>query len=106
MTAICLAAAAAGALVGAVASAQQPARVDDSPSAQQLRKLPRKAGERPVVAALRCADYEPRRVEAALRQAIDLVGGMALYVKPGQRVVLKPNLLRPAPPKSRGCDLP
>jgi curli biogenesis system outer membrane secretion channel CsgG len=50
MTAICLAAAAAGALVGAVASAQQPARVDDSPSAQQLRKLPRKAGERPVVA--------------------------------------------------------
>ncbi len=57
-------------------------------------------GERPVVAALRCTDYEPRRVELALRRAIDLVGGMALYVKPGQRVVLKPNLLRPASPEA------
>lgn len=30
--------------------AQTPARVDDSPSARELRKVPRKAGERPVVA--------------------------------------------------------
>jgi curli biogenesis system outer membrane secretion channel CsgG len=41
---------AAGVVVAGGALGQAPARVDDSPSAQQLRKVPRKAGERPVVA--------------------------------------------------------
>ncbi|MEW5882395.1 MAG: CsgG/HfaB family protein [Pseudomonadota bacterium] len=40
---------AAVAFTGDIARAQQPAQVDDSPSARELRKLPRKAGERPVV---------------------------------------------------------
>ena len=39
------------------------------------------------------------RVEAAVRRAVDLLGGMGAYVRPGQRVLLKPNLVRPAPPE-------
>jgi len=50
------------------------------------------------VALVRCPDYELDRVEAAVRRAVDLVGGMGAYVRPGQRVLLKPNLVRPAPP--------
>lgn len=45
-----LAALLAGAICVATAAAQTPARVDDSASARALRALPRKAGERPVVA--------------------------------------------------------
>lgn len=56
--------------------------------------------ERPVVAVVRCANYEPARVEEALRRALDLLGGIGHYVHPGQRVVLKPNLLRAAPPEA------
>jgi uncharacterized protein (DUF362 family)/ferredoxin len=56
--------------------------------------------DRPVVAAVRCPDYEPGRVEEALRRALDLLGGMEAYVRPGQRVVLKPNLLRAMPPEA------
>ena len=54
--------------------------------------------ERPVVAVVRCVDYE--QVDEALRRAVDLVGGIGRYVRPGQRVVLKPNLLRAMPPEA------
>lgn len=56
--------------------------------------------ERPVVALLRCVDYEPQRVEDALRRAVELLGGMGQFVRSGQRVVLKPNLLRAMPPEA------
>ncbi len=51
------------------------------------------------VALVACADYELARVEAAVRQSIDLLGGMGALVQPGQRVLLKPNLLRVAGPE-------
>jgi len=44
----------------------------------------------------RCADYDEGRVEAAIRESVAALGGMESIVKPGDRVVLKPNLLRPA----------
>jgi uncharacterized protein (DUF362 family)/ferredoxin len=53
----------------------------------------------PRVALVRCDDYAAERVEAAVRRAVDLLGGMGAYVQPGQRVLLKPNLVRPAPPE-------
>ena len=56
--------------------------------------------ERPVVALVRCADYDPRRVEEAVRQALDLLGGLAQYIQPGWRVALKPNLLRAMAPEA------
>ncbi|HPD16692.1 MAG TPA: DUF362 domain-containing protein [Planctomycetota bacterium] len=51
------------------------------------------------VAIVRCADYEPQRVDDAVRRALDLIGGLGPIVRPGQRVLLKPNLLRAAPPE-------
>ena len=56
--------------------------------------------ERPVVAVVRCEDYEEARVEEALRRALELLGGLSQYIRPGQRVALKPNLLRPRPPEA------
>ncbi len=36
-------------------------------------------------------------IEAAVRQAVSLAGGLDKVVKPGSRVLIKPNLCRPAP---------
>lgn len=38
-------------------------------------------------------DYRPERVEQALSELLQPLGGMAAFVKPGQRVLIKPNLL-------------
>jgi len=45
------------------------------------------------VALVRCESYERRLVEGAFRRAVDLVGGISRFVKPGDRVLIKPNLL-------------
>ncbi|HOG45623.1 MAG TPA: DUF362 domain-containing protein [Anaerolineae bacterium] len=55
---------------------------------------------RPAVALVECDDYAPEHVEAALRRAVDLLGGLGRYVRPGMRVALKPNLLRAMPPEA------
>ncbi len=54
----------------------------------------------PTVSLIRCASYDEAQVEAALRRAVDLIGGMAQYVQPDQRVLLKVNLLRASPPEA------
>jgi uncharacterized protein (DUF362 family)/NAD-dependent dihydropyrimidine dehydrogenase PreA subunit len=51
------------------------------------------------VALVRCGDYETQAVESAVRRSLDLLGGMAQFVRPGQRVLVKPNLLRPSAPE-------
>jgi uncharacterized protein (DUF362 family)/Pyruvate/2-oxoacid:ferredoxin oxidoreductase delta subunit len=45
------------------------------------------------VALMRCGEYDTDRVFAAVKGAIDEVGGIDHYVKKGSRVLLKPNLL-------------
>lgn len=52
------------------------------------------------VAIVRCdsTTYDLDRVEQAVRRAVDLIGGMALFVQPGQRVLVKPNLLSKSHP--------
>jgi uncharacterized protein (DUF362 family)/Pyruvate/2-oxoacid:ferredoxin oxidoreductase delta subunit len=45
------------------------------------------------------ADYHPEAVLAALRQLLEPLGGMVAFVKPGQKVLLKPNLLAGKPPE-------
>ena len=47
----------------------------------------------------KCDTYDEMAVAAALTRAVDLVGGMSRYVKHGQRVLLKVNLLRSAAPE-------
>ena len=55
--------------------------------------------DKPAVALIPCASYEQDEVEAAVRRALDLLGGMARFVQPGQRVLIKPNLLLPSAPE-------
>ena len=45
-----------------------------------------------------CADYDQERIEQAVRRSVDLLGGISMFVKPGDRVLLKPNLLKACPP--------
>lgn len=40
-----------------------------------------------------CADYEKEKVLAAMRDLLEPWGGMKAFVSPGERVLLKPNLL-------------
>ena len=49
------------------------------------------------VSIVRCTGYEMEEVRAAVREALGPLGGMAAFVKPGERIGLKPNLLL-------GCD--
>jgi uncharacterized protein (DUF362 family)/ferredoxin len=51
------------------------------------------------VAVVRCADYARDRVLAAVREALDLLGGVERFVRPGQRVLVKPNMLAGEPPE-------
>jgi Uncharacterized conserved protein len=51
------------------------------------------------ISIVRCAEYEQDRVFAAVEQALRLIGGIEAFVRPGQKVLLKPNLLKPADPQ-------
>lgn len=52
------------------------------------------------VSIVRCSDYDKEQVYTAVRRAVELIGGMSTFVKPGQRVFLKPNLLKASPPSA------
>ena len=45
------------------------------------------------VAVIRCESYEYDEVKAAVERGIKLIGGAESFVKPGERILLKPNLL-------------
>jgi len=51
------------------------------------------------VSIVRCTNYNLEQVEKALKKNLNLLGGISYFVKPGQRVCLKVNLLLPAMPK-------
>lgn len=61
---------------------------------------------RPVVALVRCTDYDLVHVEEALRRSLDLLGGLGNFIQPKQRVLLKPNLLRSLPPERAATTHP
>ena len=46
-----------------------------------------------TVAIIPCRDYAPRHVDAALGELFSHVGGPHTIIKPGQRVLIKPNLV-------------
>ncbi len=50
------------------------------------------------VSLIRCEDYSREPLLRAIRQGLELVGGIRRFVRPGERILLKPNLLagRPA----------
>jgi uncharacterized protein (DUF362 family)/Pyruvate/2-oxoacid:ferredoxin oxidoreductase delta subunit len=51
-----------------------------------------------VVSIRRCEDYDPARLRSALESALEDLKGPDSFVKQGERVLLKPNLLKSAPP--------
>lgn len=52
----------------------------------------------PIVSLVRAASYEQESLQAALEKSLEPLGGMEAIVKPGDRVLLKPNLLTGARP--------
>ena len=51
------------------------------------------------VVLLACSDYDYSRVKEKIDAGIALLGGWPELIKPGERVLLKPNLLAPEPPE-------
>jgi len=58
------------------------------------------------VSIVKCEDYTPSNVLRAVKEAVDLVGGIERFVAPGQSVLVKPNLLSPKPPQAAVCTHP
>jgi len=52
------------------------------------------------VSVVRCTDYGREVTMLAIRRAVDMLGGMKKFVKSGDRVLIKPNLLKAASPDS------
>jgi uncharacterized protein (DUF362 family)/Pyruvate/2-oxoacid:ferredoxin oxidoreductase delta subunit len=50
----------------------------------------------PIVSALACNTYDPDAVRRSLSALLVPLGGMGAFVRPGMRVLLKPNLLAAA----------
>jgi len=50
-----------------------------------------------IVAVERCPSYDPNSVREAVEKALSPLGGISAFVKSGDRVVLKPNLLAGKP---------
>jgi uncharacterized protein (DUF362 family)/ferredoxin len=63
-------------------------------------------GEKVPVAVVACPDYTVENVSRALRQALDMAGGIAGFVPPGTSVLVKPNLLQAVPPERAVCTHP
>jgi len=59
-----------------------------------------------TVSITRCRDYDSQRLWASLKECLHPLGGMEAFVSPGDRVLLKPNLLSPNPPESAVCTHP
>jgi uncharacterized protein (DUF362 family)/ferredoxin len=54
--------------------------------------------EKRIVSAIRCDSYGQEEVLNAVRRAADSLGGIESYIRPGSRVLVKPNLLQGLPP--------
>lgn len=53
------------------------------------------------IALIKCPEYGSPAIEQAVARAVDLLGGMGALVRPGQLVLLKPNLLGAYSPERR-----
>jgi len=51
------------------------------------------------VSVIKCDSYEEEKVYLAVKESIALLGGLGLFVRPGMRVLVKPNLLSAVAPE-------
>jgi len=58
------------------------------------------------VSIKRCSNYNPQDVERAVGEAVGFLGGIEKFVKPGQKVLIKPNLLSARLPEDGVCTHP
>jgi len=54
----------------------------------------------PTVTLTRCSDYSQSKISEAIERQFELLGGLGRFVKSGDRVLLKPNLIAP---RSQRC---
>jgi len=54
---------------------------------------------KPVVSISKCPEYDLNMVRKEVGEAIDNLGGIGKFVKPGEKVLLKVNLLLPSKPE-------
>ena len=54
-------------------------------------------GTSPVVAVTRVVDYRDEDIQGAVWRQFELLGGLGQFVRPGERVLLKPNFIVPRP---------
>ena len=52
-----------------------------------------------IVVLIPISTYDQSAVDAAVRQGVELLGGIGLFVQPDEKIVLKPNLLARALPQ-------
>ncbi|MBN2071391.1 MAG: DUF362 domain-containing protein [Candidatus Krumholzibacteriota bacterium] len=55
--------------------------------------------EKSIVSLVRCGSYEPEKLRSAMEKLLEPLGGIASFVQPGQRVLVKPNLLSAKSPE-------
>ncbi|AKL97694.1 DUF362 domain-containing protein [Endomicrobium proavitum] len=48
------------------------------------------------ISLLKCDDYN--RVNSAVKESVHLLGGISSFIKPGEKILIKPNLLAPKEP--------
>ncbi len=60
----------------------------------------------PRVCIARVTTYEPAAIDEAVRTVLAPMGGIAAFVVPGTRVILKPNFLMPSAPERAICTHP
>jgi len=58
------------------------------------------------VAIVKCKDYERIKLEQAVNRAFDLLGGIGIFVKKGEKILIKPNMLSARPPEDGVCTHP
>lgn len=51
------------------------------------------------VAIIRCESYDYNAVKSAVERGLDLIGGVHAFVRQGEKILLKPNLLSADPPE-------
>lgn len=58
------------------------------------------------VAIVPCRDYERDTVHEAVKRGVDLIGGIGRFVRPGEEVLLKPNLVMKKRPEEAATTHP
>jgi len=60
----------------------------------------------PKTAIIKCDSYEKEKVFQAMKKGLELLGGLEKFVKPDEKVLIKPNLLTGKPPEKQATTHP